>query len=79
LRVRHQSLHDLLTGLPNRLHFAIHFEALLERNRKAAVMLCKIDLDGFGVVTDGFGLGLGDLLLRSVATRLQSLVASASI
>ncbi len=75
-RVRHQSLHDLLTGLPNRLHFAIHLEALLERDRKAAVMLCKIDLDGFGVVTDGLGLGIGDLLLRSVAARLQSLVAN---
>ncbi|MGH4001439.1 MAG: PAS domain-containing protein, partial [Pseudonocardiaceae bacterium] len=75
LRVRHQSLHDLLTGLPNRLHFAIHLEALLERDRKAAVMLCKIDLDGFGVVNDGLGLGIGDLLLRSVAARLQSLVA----
>ncbi|MGH8965993.1 MAG: PAS domain S-box protein, partial [Actinomycetes bacterium] len=59
-RVRHQSLHDLLTGLPNRLHFAIHLEALLERDRKAAVMLCKIDLDGFGVVNDGLGLGIGD-------------------
>ncbi|MGH3838080.1 MAG: EAL domain-containing protein, partial [Pseudonocardiaceae bacterium] len=74
-RVRHQSLHDLLTGLPNRLHFAIHLEALLERERSAAVMLCKIDLDGFAVVNDGLGQGVGDLLLRSVAGRLQALVA----
>ncbi|MGH3775096.1 MAG: putative bifunctional diguanylate cyclase/phosphodiesterase [Pseudonocardiaceae bacterium] len=74
-RVRHQSLHDLLTGLPNRLHFAIHLEALLERKRSAAVMLCKIDLDGFAVVNDGLGQGVGDLLLRSVAGRLQALVA----
>lgn len=74
-RVRHQSLHDLLTGLPNRLHFAIHLEALLERERGAAVMLCKIDLDGFAIVNDGLGQGVGDLLLRSVAGRLQALVA----
>ncbi|MGH3801445.1 MAG: putative bifunctional diguanylate cyclase/phosphodiesterase [Pseudonocardiaceae bacterium] len=74
-RVRHQSLHDLLTGLPNRLHFAIHLEALLERERSAAVLLCKIDLDGFAVVNDGLGQGVGDLLLRSVAGRLQALVA----
>lgn len=74
-RVRHQSLHDLLTGLPNRLHFAIHLEALLERERSATVLLCKIDLDGFGVVNDGLGQGVGDLLLRSVAGRLQALVA----
>jgi diguanylate cyclase (GGDEF)-like protein/PAS domain S-box-containing protein len=74
-RVRHQSLHDLLTGLPNRLHFAIYLEALLERKRSAAVMLCMIDLDGFAVVNDGLGQGIGDLLLRSVAGRLQALVA----
>ncbi len=74
-RVRHQSLHDLLTGLPNRLHFAIHLEALLERDRHVAVTLCKIDLDCFGIVNDGLGQGVGDLLLRSVAGRLQALVA----
>jgi diguanylate cyclase (GGDEF)-like protein/PAS domain S-box-containing protein len=72
-RVRHQTLHDLLTGLPNRLHFAIHLEAVLERNRQAAVLLCKIDLDRFAVVNDGLGLGSGDFMLRSVAARLQGL------
>lgn len=74
-RVRYQSLHDLLTGLPNRLHFAIHLEKILELDRRAAVTLYKIDLDSFGVVTDGLGLGIGDFLLRSVAQRLQMLVA----
>ncbi|MBV8542217.1 MAG: EAL domain-containing protein [Pseudonocardiales bacterium] len=74
-RVRHQSLHDLLTGLPNRLHFASHLDSVLERDRNAALMLCKIDLDCFAVVNEGLGLGFGDFLLRSVATRLQSLLA----
>ncbi|MDQ2880915.1 MAG: EAL domain-containing protein [Actinomycetota bacterium] len=74
-RVRYQSLHDLLTGLPNRLHFAIHTEAVLERNRSSPVMLCKVDLDCFGIISDGLGIGIGDLLLRSVADRLESLVA----
>jgi diguanylate cyclase (GGDEF)-like protein/PAS domain S-box-containing protein len=77
-RVRYQSLHDLLTGLPNRLAFAIHTEALLEREPTAAVMLCMIDLDGFGIISDGLGIGIGDLLLRSVAERLESLVADES-
>lgn len=76
LRVRHQSLHDLLTGLPNRLNFAIQLEAMLERKRDAILLLCKIDLDGFGIVNDGLGIGVGDLLLRSVADRLQELVAT---
>ncbi|MGH3549965.1 MAG: putative bifunctional diguanylate cyclase/phosphodiesterase [Pseudonocardiaceae bacterium] len=74
-RVRYQSLHDLLTGLPNRLHFAIHTEAVLERNRSFPIMLCKVDLDCFGIISDGLGIGIGDLLLRSVADRLESLVA----
>jgi len=72
-RVRHQSLQDLLTGLPNRLHFGIHLEAVLERDRDAPVLLCKIDLDDFAVINHGLGLGAGDFLLRSVAARLQAL------
>ncbi|MGH3830424.1 MAG: EAL domain-containing protein [Pseudonocardiaceae bacterium] len=75
-RVRHQSLHDLLTGLPNRLHFASHLDSVLERDRDAPVMLCKLDLDCFAVVNEGLGLAFGDLLLRSVATRLQALFAA---
>ncbi|HET9254386.1 MAG TPA: diguanylate cyclase, partial [Pseudonocardiaceae bacterium] len=74
-RVRHQSLHDLLTGLPNRLHFTIHLEAVLERNRDAPVLLCKIDLDDFAIINHGLGLGAGDFLLRSVGARLQMLFA----
>lgn len=73
-RVRHQSLHDLLTGLPNRLHFGTHLEEQLERDRNAAFMVCKIDLDCFGIVSDGLGISIADLLLRSVAGRLDSLV-----
>lgn len=74
-RVRHQALHDLLTGLPNRLHFASHLDSVLERDRGAAIMVCKIDLDCFGVINEGLGLGFGDFLLQSVAARLHSLFA----
>jgi diguanylate cyclase (GGDEF)-like protein/PAS domain S-box-containing protein len=75
-RLRHQSLHDLLTGLPARNYFLIHLDALRERaGPGTTIVLCKIDLDGFTVVNDGLGQGMGDLLLRSVAGRLQTLVA----
>ena len=74
--LRHQTLHDLLTGLPNRQYFAIHLDGVLERAKPGAIiMLYKIDLDCFAVVNDGLGQGFGDLLLRSVARRLHSLVA----
>jgi diguanylate cyclase (GGDEF)-like protein/PAS domain S-box-containing protein len=74
-QVRYQSLCDILTGLPNRQHLGTHLEELLERDRRAAITMYKVDLDSFGVVTDGLGIGVGDLLLISVAERLQALVA----
>ncbi|MDJ0378781.1 EAL domain-containing protein [Cryobacterium sp. PH31-L1] len=75
--VRHQSLHDSLTGLPNRVLFAERLEKALGDNRSAqgtgtAVMVC--DLDNFKKVNDDFGHGAGDELLRQVAARLRSLV-----
>ena len=75
-RLRHQTLHDLLTGLPNQEYFWIHLQSVLERARPGeTVTLCKIDLDGFAVVNDGHGHEAGNLVLRSVATRLKQLVA----
>lgn len=75
-RLRHQTLHDLLTGLPNQEYFWIHLQTVVERARPGAtVTLCKIDLDGFAVVNDGHGHAAGNLVLRAVATRLQRLVA----
>ncbi|HEX2298870.1 MAG TPA: EAL domain-containing protein [Pseudonocardiaceae bacterium] len=74
-RLRHQTLHDLLTELPNQEYFWIHLRSVLERARPGAnVTLCKIDLDGFAVVNDGHGHEAGNLVLCSVATRLKQLV-----
>ena len=71
--LRHQALHDALTGLPNRtllqdrLQQAV-FSARRE-NRRIAVLL--IDLDRFKDVNDAFGHHYGDLLLKEVGDRLQ--------
>lgn len=75
--LRHQTLHDVLTGLPNQEYFWIHLDSVLEQARRASasVTLCKIDLDGFAVINDGHGHEAGNLVLRSVATRLRALVA----
>ena len=70
-RLSHQSLHDALTGLPNQQFFVSRLESVVGR----PLTLCKIDLDGFTVVNDGLGRRVGDLLLRSVAARLESVVA----
>lgn len=74
--LRHQTLHDLLTGLPNKEAFWIRLNAVLERARPGAtVTLCKVDLDGFAAVNIGHGQDGGNVVLRQVAGRLLTLVA----
>ena len=48
---------------------------MLNANPAATIALYKIDLDGFTVVNEGLGRRVGDQLLRSVAARLQAVVA----
>jgi diguanylate cyclase (GGDEF)-like protein/PAS domain S-box-containing protein len=73
--LRHQSLHDVLTGLPNQQFFMSRLGDVLERAGPASrTAVCKIDLDGLAAINDGFGRATGDRVLRAVAARLQSVV-----
>jgi len=73
-RMQRIAQHDALTNLPNRglfndrLHQAI---AAAQRNR-VRLALMFIDLDKFKPVNDTYGHGVGDLLLKEVAQRIQS-------
>ena len=60
----HLSLHDPLTGLPNRLHFQQRLEQRLLDHGSAAVLL--MDVDRFKEVNDTLGHDVGDRLLREV-------------
>ncbi len=74
--LRHQAMHDSLTGLPNRALFNERFGWVLAEGarRGTSVTLMLIDLDGFKEVNDTFGHLAGDELLRQVAQRLRLLL-----
>lgn len=68
-----QSTLDDLTGAFNRRHFASMMQPY-ERDPNARVGLVMVDIDHFKRVNDNFGHDAGDLVLKEVARRLQSLV-----
>src|SRR3954451_3761257 len=74
--LRHDALHDALTGLPNRALFLDRLELSLKRSRRqdgefcCAVLFC--DLDRFKVVNDSLGHIVGDRLLMAVAKRIEA-------
>jgi diguanylate cyclase (GGDEF)-like protein/PAS domain S-box-containing protein len=78
-RLRHQILHDSLTGLPNRTLALDRAEQMLARAQRQslAVAALYVDVDYFKHVNDGFGHAAGDELLRLIAARLASVVRGA--
>jgi diguanylate cyclase (GGDEF)-like protein len=72
--LEHQTRHDALTGLPNRLMLAeLLAEALTAaKSAQQQVGVLVLDLDHFKEVNETFGLQAGDRLLEQVGPRLQS-------
>ncbi|RBY76478.1 GGDEF domain-containing protein [Blastococcus sp. TF02-09] len=72
----HRSLHDPLTGLPNRSLFQDRLWHALERGQRDGTPTCVLimDLDGFKAINDELGHPMGDLVLIAFADRLRSVL-----
>jgi diguanylate cyclase (GGDEF)-like protein/PAS domain S-box-containing protein len=74
--LKRQSLHDVLTGQPNRQFFTTQLEiALRNADPEHGVTVFHLDLDAFGMVCNGFDGRVAERLLQHVAQRLQVLLA----
>jgi diguanylate cyclase (GGDEF)-like protein/PAS domain S-box-containing protein len=74
--LRHQSLHDPLTKLPNRALLLDRLRLALARGRRARTWtaVLYLDVDDFKNVNDSLGHVAGDELLRELAPRLSDVL-----
>jgi diguanylate cyclase (GGDEF)-like protein len=78
-RVRHEAVHDPLTGLANRTLFRDRAQQALARSERSGggIGLLFLDLDNFKHVNDAHGHAAGDEVLVELAGRLQAAVRPA--
>ena len=81
LALEYQSLHDSLTGLPNRACLLEELNEALStvNNYGRRVGLMIMDLDHFKEINDTLGHPVGDLILREVAKRLANAIGDSGL
>ena len=81
-QLKHDALHDALTGLPNRHLFMERLELAINRAKRFDdyhFSIVFLDLDRFKVVNDSLGHIAGDRLLIAIAQKLQDTLRSTDL
>jgi diguanylate cyclase (GGDEF)-like protein len=78
---KRQTMHDALTDLPNRTFFDARLDYIVAHAdpQHQSLAVLYIDLDDFKTVNDAHGYGIGDALLKIVATRLAHAVRAGDL
>ena len=73
-QLRHNALHDTLTGLPNRRYLEQRLDELTDAGASSGhgIALLHIDLDRFKEVNDTIGHAAGDAVLKRSTERLEA-------
>ena len=79
--LQHLATHDPLTGLPNRTLFTRNLAVLTRRSgrHRLHTALLLLDVDEFKIVNDTHGHAVGDVLLKSLAARMQAQLRAGDI
>jgi diguanylate cyclase (GGDEF)-like protein len=75
-QLRHSSLHDAITGVPNRTYLEKYLAERLASPGGESLALAMVGLDAIKEVNDAFGHHHGDAIVSEVARRLTDSVGS---
>ena len=75
------AMHDVLTGLPNRLAFMNRLSEIIGKPNKNndSTAIIYLDIDNFKYINDTHGHSAGDILLQLTADRLKSAIRATDL